>query len=117
MIFAILKQRLIQLRRETEAIFVIFYIFAVLLRKIVSVVYRVQRWQSKVHSANVAIMPYFQAIDQPVAEILRFNGFFFKWWPSNIFFRYFSEINMTNKRRRAKFHTDRSNRCGDIAIS
>jgi len=76
LIFAILKQRLIQLRRETEAIFVIFYIFAVLLRKIVSVVYRVQRWQSKVHSANVAIMPFFQAIDQPVAEILRFNGFF-----------------------------------------
>jgi len=33
------------------------------------------RWQSKVHWANVVIMPYFPEIGQPVDEILRFNGF------------------------------------------
>ena len=46
-------------------------IFAVLLRKIVSVVYG---WQSKVDWANVVIMPYLRAIGQPVAEILRFSN-------------------------------------------
>ena len=32
-------------------------------------------WQSKVHCANMVVMPYFPAIGQLIAEILRFNGF------------------------------------------
>ena len=48
--------------------------FAVLLRKIIGLTV-VYKWQSKVHCVNVVIMPYFQAISQHIAEILRFNRF------------------------------------------
>ena len=68
LIFAVLKEQLLQKKEKLKPVLIIF---TVLLRKIVSIVYG---WQSKVHWANVVIMPYFPAIGQPIAEILQFNG-------------------------------------------
>jgi len=53
-------------------------------------------WQSKVYWANVVIMPYFLAIGQAIADILRFNSFSNgSRSPSWIFdIRYYNGVNM-----------------------
>jgi len=41
-------------------------------------------WLSKVYLTSVVIMPYFPAIDQPIAEISDCYLTVLKWWPSAI---------------------------------
>jgi len=79
-------------------------------------------WQSKVHWANVVIMPYFPAIG---LQLVWYNelAFSFKWRPSAIIdFKKFEILTAGPVRRanilchRVKFRADRSNRFGDMAV-